>query len=256
MSVLDGIVARTAVELERRRRRVPLATLERDVKPSPRSLSEALRAEGVGLIAEFKPRSPSRGEIRPGARPAQIVPIYDRYASAMSVLVDRPHFGGGYDVLAEARALTERPILAKGFFVSRYQVVEARAAGADAVLLMASVLDDDVLVALYEDARALGMEALVEVHDDDELERVLALDVAIVGVNARDLSTLQIDLEAMLRRLDRVPAERVRVAESGVSEAQQVAGLCGRADAVLMGTALMAAPNVEEKIRELGWACA
>lgn len=253
MSVLDRIVAKTAVDLERRRRRVPMATLEAGLQPSARSFEGALRGPGISLIAEFKPRSPSRGAIRPDARPVDIVPIYDRYASAVSVLVDRMHFGGGFDVLAEARTHTERPILAKGFFVSRYQVLEARAAGADAILLMANILDDDMLLALRSDAAALDMDALVEVHDDAELERVLALDVSVVGVNARDLSTLKIDLDAMLRRLERVPTARVRVGESGVHTPRDVERLRGRADAVLVGTALMEAPDVEARIRGFGW---
>lgn len=253
MSVLGEIVARTRADLALRRERRPEAEVEACVAPSTRSFADALRAPGLGLIAEFKRRSPSRGDIRPGASVEDVVGIYDRYAAAISVLCDAPYFGGGPELLAAAREVTERPLLYKGFVVSTYQVLEAREAGADAVLLMASVLDDETLRRCLARARELRMDALVEAHDDAELDRAIALGADVIGVNSRDLHTLDIDRAAMRRRLDRVPDGVVRVAESGVSSAEQVDELRGKADAVLIGTALMAAADIEARIDALGW---
>jgi indole-3-glycerol phosphate synthase len=262
-SILAGIVARTREDLEERRRNVSIRELESAITVTERDFAGALARAGearpgarrsrLGLIAEFKPRSPSRGPIRPGAKPEDIIPIYDRYADAISVLCDGPHFGGGYPLLAAARALTDRPILAKDFVVDVYQIAEARRAGADAVLLMMSVLADEDARHLLAYARALGMEPLVETHDARELERALALDARVIGVNSRDLRTLSIDTDAMVRLLEQVPVELVRVAESGVEQPSDTARLVGLADAALVGSTLMAAPDIEAKLEELGW---
>ena len=259
-TVLEEIVARTRVDLEARRDARPLASFEPSLSPSTRSFRDALR-DGRGnaepgwpsLIAEFKPRSPSRGEIRPGATPAEIVPIYEDRASCISVLCDEPFFGGGFGTLAAARRETGRPIICKDFIVDAYQIHEAREAGADAVLLMATVLTNAELSSLYAVAESHGMDALVEVHDERELDRVLAASFPIVGVNSRDLKTLKIDRDRMIALLDRIPADRVRVAESGVDRREDVARLVGVAHAVLIGSTLMAAPDPAAAIEELGW---
>ena len=200
-TVLERIVARTRADLAGRRARRPLADIERDLRPSPRDFAGALglgapRDGRPNLIAELKLRSPSRGDLRPGATAASIVPLYAPYASAISVLCDVPFFGGGFDVLAAARALTDVPLLCKDFIVDRYQIAEGREAGADGVLLMASVLDDRDLGALLAYARSLGMEALVETHDDDEMARARDAGAVVIGVNSRDLRTLEIDFDA------------------------------------------------------------
>lgn len=262
-SILAGIVERTRADLEERRNKVPVRELESGIEPTARDFAGSLarssrsgahgRRSRLGLIAEFKPRSPSRGPIRPGARPEDIIPIYDRYAAAISVLCDAPHFGGGYPLLAAARELTDRPILAKDFVVDVYQIAEARRAGADAVLLMMSVLGDTDARRLLDYARALGMEPLVETHDARELERALALDARVIGVNSRDLRTLTMDTDAMVELLEQVPESRVRVAESGVERSADTARLVGLADAALVGSTLMAAPDIESKLEELGW---
>lgn len=260
--VLENIVARTRADLEARRQARPLDSFASELSRSQRSFHDALRdgrANGEpgwpSLIAEFKPRSPSRGEIRPGAVPADIVPIYERRASCISVLCDEPFFGGGFGTLAAARAETDRPIICKDFVVDAYQIHEAREAGADAVLLMATVLDDAELSSLDAVAQSLGMDSLVEVHDEPELERVLAGDYPIVGVNSRDLKTLEIDPDGMIALLDRIPGDRIRVAESGVDRREDVARLVGVAHAVLIGSTLMAADDPAATIEELGWQC-
>lgn len=253
MSVLEEIVARTRTDLAIRRSRVGEPELRERVVSSERSFVDALRRPGLGLIAEFKRRSPSRGDIRPGASVQDVVSIYDRYASAVSVLCDEPYFGGGPEVLEEARGVTDVPLLYKGFVVSPYQVFEARSVGADAVLLMASVLDDATLVDCLAVAHELRMDGLVEAHDDEELDRALSIGARVVGVNSRDLHSLTIDRAAMVRRLERIPPGVCRVAESGVSSAAHVDELRDVADAVLIGTGLMSAVDIAARIEAWGW---
>lgn len=255
-TVLERIVARTRRDLAERKERVGLDDLRDRARPSGRDFAGALEpVDGrPSLIAEFKLRSPSRGDIRPGATVEEIVPLYARYASAISVLCDVPHFGGGFDKLAAARAVCERPLLCKDFVVDRYQVLEGRIAGADSVLLMASVLEDAQLRDLLVFARDWGMEPLVETHDDAELGRALEAGARVVGVNSRDLRTLRIDFDEMVRRLERMPTGVVRVAESGVGRPEHVGALAGLAEAVLIGTTLMSAPDPAARIEELGWA--
>ncbi|MFT6398065.1 MAG: indole-3-glycerol phosphate synthase [Bradymonadia bacterium] len=259
-TVLEGIVAQTKKDVARREESRPLSAFDAALMPSQRDFRSALVAgrdntvEGwPALISEFKPKSPSRGPIRPGALPSDIVPTYENYASAVSVLCDGPYFGGGYPVLAEARAHTERPIIAKDFVVCEYQIAEAREAGADAILLMATVLDDDDLERLEAYARGLQMNALVEVHDREELTRVLDHGYDIIGVNSRDLKTLKIHRAHMCELLALVPPGAVRVAESGVDTFDDVSRVVGLADAVLIGSTLMAVESPAAKIEELGW---
>lgn len=264
--VLGRIVAQTLQDLAKRQSARPLHALQAHLRDSPevaRDFAQALRGapgeaprdQGAlpGLIAEFKPRSPSRGDIRPGASPQGVATIYRDYAAAISVLCDRPFFGGGHDKLAEVRAAAPQPVLCKDFIVTRYQIFEARAAGADAVLLMASLLPRLTLQTLHQEASALGMAALVETHDARELETAMSIDAPIVGVNSRDLHTLKINTERAWALLDQIPADRVRVAESGLHSAEDVHALAGRADAALVGSALMGAPDIAARVEAMGW---
>ncbi len=253
--VLAKIVATKRADLATRKEATPLAALEAAVAPSDRDFAGALAADGFSLIAEIKRKSPSRGLIREDFDPATIARIYDRHAAAISVLIDTPYFGGELAFLGVARANSGRPLLAKDFFIDAYQVWEARVAGADAILLMASVIDFDSIVELHTLARQLGMEALVEVHDDAELVGVLEhTDAAVVGINSRNLKTLEVD-EATIHRL--APAARaankIIVAESGVHDADAVTRLGQIADAALVGTSLMLAEDIEAKLEALGW---
>ena len=178
--------------------------------------AEALRAPGLGAIAEIKRRSPSAGDLRPGADPARIAPSYGRAgAAAVSVLVDE-RFAGTWDDLRAARAASDVPLLAKGFFSTPDDLRTAKEAGADAALLLLRDLDDDTTVALMAEADRLGLDTLVEAHDAAELERGIALGAPVLGVNARDLATFAIDREAQLELVARIPRDRVVVAESGI----------------------------------------
>jgi indole-3-glycerol phosphate synthase len=213
---------------------------------------QALREPGLGAIAEIKRRSPSAGELRPGADPARIAPAYAAAgAAAISVLVDE-RFGGTWDDLRSARATTDAPLLAKGFFSSADDLRTAHEAGADAVLLLLRDLDDATIRRLSAEARRLGLDTLVEAHDAGELRRAISLDAPVVGVNARDLSTFAIDRRAQLELVATVPDDRVVVAESGIdSRAQGAAAELAGADAILVGSTLMRAPDPAAKLSEL-----
>jgi len=213
---------------------------------------DALAAPGLGAIAEIKRRSPSAGDLRPGADPALIAPAYAAAgAAAISVLVDA-RFGGTWDDLRAARAATDAPLLAKGFFSTEEHLRTARQAGADAALLLLRDLDDAQAAHLLRVAASLGLDTLVEAHDAEELERGIALGAPVLGVNARDLSTFAIDRRTQLELVARVPRDRIVIAESGVhTRAQGAAAELAGADAILVGSALMRAPDPAAKLREL-----
>ena len=212
----------------------------------------ALRRPGLGAIAEIKRRSPSAGDLRPDADPARIAPAYARAgAAAISVLVDE-RFGGSWDDLRAARSSTDAPLLAKGFFSTAEHLRTAKEAGADAALLLLRDLDDGLTSELLAEAARLGLDTLVEAHDATELGRAIALDAPVVGVNARDLSTFAIDRAAQLELVGSVSDDRVVVAESGIeSRAQGAAAELAGADAILVGSTLMRAPDPAAKLTEL-----
>ena len=214
--------------------------------------ADALREPGLRAIAEIKRRSPSAGDLRPDADPARIAPAYARAgAAAISVLVDE-RFAGTWDDLRAARAATDAPLLAKGFFSTPDDLRTAKEAGADAALLLLRDLDDETVRALLAEAEGFGLDTLVEAHDATELERGIALGAPVLGVNARDLSTFAIDREAQLELVARVPRERVVVAESGiVARAHGAAAELAGADAILVGSTLMRAPDPAAKLAEL-----
>ena len=214
--------------------------------------ADALARSGLQAVAEVKRRSPSAGDLRPGAEPAALAGSFERAgAAAVSILVDE-RFAGSWDDLAAARTSTTLPLLAKGFFSGDDDLRAARERGADAVLLLLRDLDDDAARRLLALAAELGLDALVEAHDVRELERAIALDAPVIGINARDLATFEIDRRAQLELVARAPRDRVVVAESGIeSRAQGAAAELAGADAILVGSALMRAPDPAAKLAEL-----
>jgi indole-3-glycerol phosphate synthase len=255
MNVLDRIVDDTRGEVARRRERVPLAELERalDSRPDARPFQEALSGPGVSLIAEHKRRSPSAGRIRDGASVTEIVQAYERgCAAALSILTEPFHFGGSLDDLREALAATDLPILRKDFIVDPYQLYESAAVGADAILLIVAALEPDDLYELLREARDLDLDALVEVHDERELDVALDVEADVLGLNNRDLTDFSVDIERTYELLSDVPAGKTVVAESGYSSRDQLDELerVG-VDAVLIGETLMRAPDVEAAVVEL-----
>ena len=256
MSVLERIVDATRQDVRRRQEEVPLRDLERQLA-SPRQdrpFSEALTRPGVSVIAEHKRRSPSAGEIRAGVTVTDMVQAYERGgAAALSILTEGQHFGGSLDDLREARAAARLPILRKDFIVDPYQVYETAVAGADAMLLIVAALDSRDLVRLFEEARSLDLDVLVEVHDEDELEHALeAIDADVIGINNRDLGDFSVDVERTFELLSDVPAGKTVVSESGFHSRDQLDELerVG-VDAVLVGEVLMRAPDPEAACRAL-----
>jgi indole-3-glycerol phosphate synthase len=227
---------------------VPTAALEGrlSVAPAVRDFFGALAAPGpIKLIAEFKRKSPSAGEIRPGATIEEVVRGYrDAGANCLSILTDGPGFGGSLVDLETARIAVPLPVLRKEFVVDRYQVIEARAHGADAVLLIAECLDDCHLRSLYREILDLGMTPLVELHDPENLPRVLDLGATLVGINNRDLQSMTTDLDTVLRLREQVPDEVLLVAESGIKTRADVQRLeAAGIAAMLVGESLLKQPD-------------
>jgi indole-3-glycerol phosphate synthase len=252
---LETVVERTRAEIEARRQQVPAAALEARLGPARRGrpFSEALIDEGISLIAEMKRASPSRGPIRPEATVADVVSAYQLAgASAVSVLTEPNWFGGSLDDLVEARAACDLPLLRKDFVVDEYQLLEARVAGADAVLLIVAALERGRMEELMGAASDLGLDVLVEVHDEKEVETAVESGAELIGINNRDLHSLEVDLETTFELLADVPAGTVVVAESGITENEDVERLeRAGVDAILVGEALMRADDPVQAVREL-----
>src|SRR4051795_9813042 len=247
MSSLDELVAGAREDARRRQEEVPLETLRARLggREGARPFNEALVRPGLSLIAEFKRRSPSVGELRPGAGVAETVRGYERGgAAALSVLTEERYFGGSLHDLRAAREASELPILRKDFVVDPYQLYEAAANGADAVLLIVAALDDQDLAVLYEEARAVDLDCLIEVHDEADLERALLIDADVIAINNRDLGDFSVDVETTVELLTDVPAGKTVVSESGYARRDQLDELerIG-VDAVLVGEALMRAED-------------
>ncbi|CAB4902875.1 unannotated protein [freshwater metagenome] len=258
MSIIDDIVDRTKVEVKKRRKELPEKELRKRLegREDGRPFAEALASQpGVSVIAEHKRRAPSASEpLREGAVLSDIVSAYERAgATALSVLTDGPFFGGDLEDLAAARAASRLPILRKDFIVHPYQVVETAVSGADAMLLIVAALEDDKLLKLYREAHELDLDVLVEVHDEEELERALEIvDADLIGINNRNLKDLTVDLDTTFELLSQIPAGKIVVSESGISHRDQLEELerVG-VDAVLVGSHLMRQPDVEAGVREL-----
>ncbi len=256
MTVLSEIVASTHEAVEQRRRQLPLADLEAKlaVRGEDRPFAEALARPGLSVIAEFKRRSPSAGEIRPGSAVEQLVTSYERGgAAALSVLTEEANFGGSLDDLVAARAASNLPILRKDFIVDGYQLVESAVAGADAILLIVAALDPAELELLYGQAGSLDLDVLVEVHDEQELADALELvDPELIAINNRNLHDLSVDVETTHRLLADVPAGKTVVSESGLSRRDQLIELerVG-VDAVLVGESLLSAEDPLAALQQL-----
>jgi len=255
MSVLDDIVDGVRIDLAQRestRRLADLRAALADVEP-PRDPMPHLRGAGSSVIAEVKRRSPSKGDLADIADPAALAREYAAGgAAAISVLTEQRRFGGSLDDLRAVRAAVDTPVLRKDFIVEPYQLVEARAAGADLALLIVAALDDDLLRRLYDQAGELGLTVLVEVHDEPETERAVALGAELIGVNARNLKTLAVDVDTFGRLAPLIPDDRVKVAESGITGAADVRRFVREgARAVLVGEALVKDGDPQGAVRSM-----
>jgi indole-3-glycerol phosphate synthase len=243
MSVLDEIIDGVRLDLAEREARTPLDAVKEAARRAPdaRDPMPAYRAAGVSVIAEVKRSSPSKGALAPIADPAALAADYAAGGAAtISVLTEQRRFGGSLEDLRAVRAAVDVPILRKDFIVEPYQLLEARVAGADLALLIVAALDDETLVALHDQARELGLTVLVEVHDEAETERAIDLGAELIGVNARNLKTLEVDPTTFGRLAPLVPEDRVLVAESGIAGPADVERYVGEgARVVLVGEALV-----------------
>jgi indole-3-glycerol phosphate synthase/phosphoribosylanthranilate isomerase len=251
--VLGEIVARKRIDVAARLGGFSIEDLRDRAEPTRRSLKAALGAPGARFIMEVKRASPSKGVLREAVDPAAIARAYRGAGDAISVLIDSPYFAGSLDDLATVRREFDGPILAKDFVVDPRQVVEARLHGADAVLAMLSVLEDEEAAAVMAEARRFGMDVLVETHDEGEVARAVALGAEIVGINNRDLKTLTVDLAVTERLARLVPAGRLVVAESGIEDRADVERLAPHADALLVGSSLMRSENPALAARALAF---
>jgi indole-3-glycerol phosphate synthase len=255
-TILDTIVADTRRAVAAAKARLPEGELVRRVASAPpvRDFYAALAGKGpIHLVAEVKKASPSKGVLRGDFHPVEIARIYQAHgAAAISVLTEPSHFQGSLDDLRQVRAAVELPVLRKDFIIDPYQVIEARVAGADAVLLIAECLDDAALRALHEQIVALGMTPLVELFHPANLPRVLAAGARLVGINNRDLGSFRTDLEHTLRLRRQVPADRCLISESGIRTRQDVERLeAAGVRAMLVGEALVTQPDIAAAVDEL-----
>lgn len=255
MTVLDEILDGVRADLAERMASVPLADLKARAArmPDPLDAEAALRQPGVGVIAEVKRASPSRGSLATIEDPAALARDYEAGgARCISVLTEQRRFGGSLADLRAVRCAVDIPVLRKDFIVSSYQLWEARAFGADVILLIVAALEQGALVSLVERARSLGMTPLVEVHDPDEVGRAVDAGATVIGVNARDLRTLKVDRGAFAEVAPRIPAGCVRIAESGVRGPRDLITYAeAGADAVLVGESLVVGGDPRSAVHEL-----
>jgi indole-3-glycerol phosphate synthase len=255
-TILDKIVATKRIEIEQAKQARPADALRAQLADAPpvRDFFGALAAEGsIKLIAEVKKASPSKGIIRESFHPLEIAQAYEANgATCLSVLTDEQYFQGSLEYLRQIRAAVRLPVLRKDFILDSYQLLEARVAGADAILLIAECLDDCNLRKLHNEAIELGLTPLVELYEPENLQRVFDAGATLIGVNNRDLRTFQVDLDHTIRLRDRIPDQCVLVGESGIRTHQDVVRLeAAGVDAILVGESLMAAPDIGQAVRDL-----
>ncbi len=253
--ILDPILENKRTEVEARKKQVSLRELEERIATNrkPRDFRSALRQEGISLIAEIKRASPSKGDILPGVDAVEIAALYEQCgARAISILTDEKFFKGKLEDLTNVHRHVRVPCLRKEFIVDEFQIYEARAADADAILLIVRCLDDAELKDYYKLAKKLEMEVLVETHTAKEIERALEAGAHIIGINNRDLDTLEVDVNRSLELKKLVPGGNILVSESGIYTRAQVQQLeDGGVDAILVGESLLSSNDIRAKMQEL-----
>ncbi len=251
MNILHEIAANKRIEIARRRESCPRAALH--AMPERPDFAAAMRAAGLGLIAEVKRKSPSAGFIRQPMVPAEVAKAYERAgAQAVSVLMDEKYFGGGEGDFIAVRQAVKLPMLYKEFVVDEWQIAHAASIGASAVLLIAGILNAEEMTRFLECARHAGLAALVEVHDAKEIEKIRPLRPSFVGINNRDLKTFKVDIETTLRLKDRLDAGTMIISESGIKSASDVKRLKDNGiTGILVGEQLLRQPDIEAAVKEL-----
>ncbi|HEY9786914.1 MAG TPA: indole-3-glycerol phosphate synthase TrpC [Candidatus Obscuribacterales bacterium] len=250
-SVLDEILDNKRKELQEKHRTGSLAALKELATVTDGAFKSALDKEGVNIVAEIKPRSPSMGTLRKTVDLTNILASYGRYARAISVLTDQKYFGGSIDLLAHVSTTSHLPTLCKDFILDPRQCYEARIAGAGAVLLIVKALDDALLGDLHSTINELGMTAVVEVQNENELERALAVNPSVILVNNRNLDTMKIDLATSERLVPLIPKAVTSISASGIESRADIERLLPICNNFLIGSSLMQSENIEAKLQEL-----
>lgn len=248
--ILHEIVTRKRERLAAQKERLPLETLKKGITRTQKDFLLSLKSRPHSLIAEFKRSSPSKGPMQSSLDLQGAVGLYNTYAQAISILTEEDFFGGSGDDLVQAGKMSRLPLLRKDFIIDPWQVYEARYLGADAILLIADILSQEELSRLYGLTKELGMEALIEAHREESLEKALYLRPQVIGINNRNLDTLAIDLNTTARLASRVPPGTVLVSESGFLEAAHLKAVMPHARAFLIGTAFMKAEAPECLLKE------
>jgi indole-3-glycerol phosphate synthase len=255
VNILDEIVAHKKKDLEERKATLPLAELGKRMPPlsERRSFSRSLKKDGLAIIGEIKKASPSRGIIVPDFDPVDLALEYEEAGVvAISVLTEERYFQGSLGDLLMVRRATSKPLLRKDFLFDEYQLYEARAYGADATLLIVTILEERKLISLLEKAQVLGLDALVEVHSRGEMEQALSCGATIIGINNRDLKTFQVDLRTTAELSQFVPPDKILVSESGISNAEDVRFVREHGvKAILVGESLLRSGDIKGKVKEL-----
>ncbi|WP_199611306.1 bifunctional indole-3-glycerol-phosphate synthase TrpC/phosphoribosylanthranilate isomerase TrpF [Flocculibacter collagenilyticus] len=252
-NILEKIVADKRDEIIQRKKSHPLSTFVNNLQPSSVSFYDALAKPTTSFILECKKASPSKGLIRPEFNLNEICSVYKNYADCISVLTDEKYFQGSFENLQKVRALVSQPIICKDFFIDEYQVYLARHVGADAVLLMLSVLKDAEYKQLAELASSLNMDVLTEVSNEEEVERAINLNARIIGINNRNLRDLSTNLATTFKLAELIPKDRLIISESGIYTHRQVKTLSNVANGFLVGSSLMAEPNLDVACKKLIW---
>ncbi len=249
--MLKQIIENKKIEVGIQKEKLPLTSFKNKLNNSSRDFKEALSKNKLNLIAEFKRASPSRNINEKQFKIKDIINIYDKYADAVSVLTDNKFFSGSLDDLKQASEITNLPILRKDFIIDEYQIYESRLHNADAILLIASILDLNKINHFIGIAKSLNMDCIVEVHNEEELGKVLKSKAEIIGINNRNLENLEIDLNTTLRLADKIPKNKIIVSESGIKSRDYIEKIKDKVNAVLIGSSFMNSDNIENEILTL-----
>lgn len=249
--MLKKIIENKIKEVEANKKRLPLSGFKTKLGNSTRDFKKALSNDKLNLIAEFKRKSPSKNIIERQFDIACIIDIYNKHADAISVLTDKRFFSGSLDEMKNISKLTDLPILRKDFIIDEYQIYESRLYNADAILLISSILPKDKLDNFIEIAKKYKMHCLVEIHTEEELNKVLNTKSQIIGINNRNLETLKIDLDTTLNLADKISPDRLVVSESGIQDRNYIDKIRNKVNAILVGSLFMNSKNIKEKIVSL-----
>ncbi len=249
--MIKEIIENKRKEVEANKKNMPLGSFKAKIKPSERDFKAAISKNKLNLIAEFKKASPSKNIAKKDFDMGEIIALYNKYADAISVLTDKKYFNGSLEDLRKASALTGLPLLRKDFIIDGYQVYEARLNNADAILLIVSILKNEEIKKFIAIAKRYSMACIVEVRTEEELKRALECNAEIVGINNRNLHTLEIDTNTTLRLAEKIPKDKVIISESGIASNEYVKQIKHKANAILVGSHFMNSQNIEESIKTL-----